>query len=252
MSEVVIGLSSPPKLEGTSERLDKMQNLQMASHKTKTEIALEGLRFAILRGEFDEGRRMTLSDLQDALDMSSTPIREAIRILETEGLLTSEPHRGVKVSSLTLEGAAELYMLRAPLEKLAGELAAQNISDQEITRLEQLQIPFERAASSQNDELMTHINADFHTVIYSATNTQYLQKLIIRLWVPYHWGARWTLTGREESVNEHRAILEAIRARDSVQAGELLEAHTLRVYRILVEEIQRQAAEEPGEATPVP
>ena len=70
MSEVAIGVSSLPQLKSETGRLDKMQNLEMAPHKTKTEIALEGLRFGILRGEFDEGRRMTLSDLQQALGMS--------------------------------------------------------------------------------------------------------------------------------------------------------------------------------------
>src|SRR5438132_12692621 len=116
--------------------------MQRLEHRTKTELALEGLRYAILRGELGQGRRMTLIDLQQALGMSSTPIREAIRVLEAEGLVTNEPHRGVTVSSLTLEGVAELYMLRAPLERLAGKLAAGKITDAQVARLSELQVPF--------------------------------------------------------------------------------------------------------------
>ena len=213
--------------------------MQRLEHRTKTELALEGLRYAILRGELGQGRRMTLIDLQQALGMSSTPIREAIRVLEAEGLVTNQPHRGVTVTSLTLEGVAELYMLRAPIERLAGNLAAEKITDAQLARLSELQVPFERAAFSENDERMTQINADFHSVIYAATETKYLEKFILRLWVPYFWGARWSLTGRTESVREHAQIIEALQRRDADRAGELLEQHTLRVHRILLREIAR-------------
>jgi DNA-binding GntR family transcriptional regulator len=213
--------------------------MQRFEHRTKTELAIEGLRYAILRGELGQGRRMTLIDLQEALGMSSTPIREAIRVLEAEGLVTNEPHRGVTVSSLTLDGVAELYMLRAPLERLAGRLAAEKISDSQLARLSKLQAPFEQAAAAEDDKRMTQINADFHAVIYAATKTNYLEKFILRLWVPYFWGAKWSLTGRTESVSEHAQIVEALSARDAVRAGEVLEKHTLRVYETLLREIER-------------
>ena len=116
--------------------------MQAPEHKTKSEVALEALRFALIRGELGEDRRLTLAELQDALGMSSTPIREAIRILETEGLLQNEPHRGVRVRSLTLSEVAELYLLRAPLERIAGELAAKNITDEQLRALERAQAKF--------------------------------------------------------------------------------------------------------------
>jgi DNA-binding GntR family transcriptional regulator len=213
--------------------------MQRLEHRTKTELALEGLRYAILRGELGAGRRMTLIDLQQALGMSSTPIREAIRVLEAEGLVTNEPHRGVTVASLTLDRVAELYMLRAPLERLSGQLAARNITGDELGRLEELQVPFEEAARAQDDERMTQINADFHTLIYAATQTQYLEKFVLRLWVPYNWGARWSLTGRGESVKEHAQITKALKKRDPELAGERLERHTLRVYEVLRREVER-------------
>jgi DNA-binding GntR family transcriptional regulator len=213
--------------------------MQRLEHRTKTELAVEGLRYAILRGELGQGRRMTLIDLQEALGMSSTPIREAIRVLQAEGLVTNEPHRGVTVSSLTLEGVAELYMLRAPLERLAGRLAAGRITDDQVARISELQLPFERASAAEDDERMTQINADFHSVIYAATETQYLEKFVLRLWVPYFWGAKWSLTGRAESVAEHAQIVEALRSRDADRAGELLEKHTMRVHEVLLGEIER-------------
>jgi DNA-binding GntR family transcriptional regulator len=207
--------------------------MQAPEHKTKSEVALEALRFALIRGELGEDRRLTLAELQDALGMSSTPIREAIRILETEGLLQNEPHRGVRVRSLTLSEVAELYLLRAPLERIAGELAAKNITDEQLRALERAQAKFKRAATRGDDAAMTQSNTDFHYVIYGAAGSRHLQRIIAQLWVPYSWGAKWSLTGRSESVDEHAGIVEALKRRDGEAAGDRLEQHTLRVYNTI-------------------
>jgi DNA-binding GntR family transcriptional regulator len=209
--------------------------MRAPEHKTKSEVALEALRFALIRGELDEDRRLTLAELQEALGMSSTPIREAIRILETEGLLKNEPHRGVRVRSLTLGEVAELYLLRAPLERIAGELAAKGITDQQVRALERSQTKFKVAATRGDDAAMTRSNTDFHYVIYAATDSHHLQRIISQLWVPYSWGAKWGLTGRSESVEEHVGIIEALERRDGEAAGNRLEQHTLRVYNVIAQ-----------------
>jgi DNA-binding GntR family transcriptional regulator len=214
--------------------------LQQPEHKTKSEIALQELRLALVRGELAEDRRLTVIELQEALGMSSTPIREAIRILETEGLLHNEPHRGIRVRSLTLEEVAELYLLRAPLERIAGQLAAEAVSDYQLSELAKIQSKFEHAAAGTDDASMTRVNADFHYAIYRATNTRYLEKTISRLWVPYFWGANWSLTGRSESVEEHAAILGALTVHDGEGTGDLLERHTMRVYNNIRRELERR------------
>jgi DNA-binding GntR family transcriptional regulator len=198
-------------------------------------VALEALRFALIRGELGEDRRLTLAELQESLGMSSTPIREAIRILETEGLLQNEPHRGVRVRSLRLSEVAELYLLRAPLERIAGDLAAKSITDQQVRTLERAQDKFERAAGRDDDDAMTRSNTDFHYVIYGAAGSRQLERIISQLWVPYSWGAKWGLTGRSESVEEHAGIVAALQRRDGEAAGERLEQHTLRVYHAIAE-----------------
>jgi len=213
-------------------------NMTKTKHQTKGELALEALRFALIRGELGVDRRLTLAELQESLGMSSTPIREAIRTLVTEGLLQNEPHRGVRVRSFTFAEVAELYLLRAPLERIAGELAAKNITDQQLRALYILQTEFQRASEEKDDAAMTSANTDFHYGIYEATNTFYLQKIIGQLWVPYSWGARWDMTGRSESVDEHTGILEALARGDSKTAGDRLEQHTLRIYDIITNEDQ--------------
>jgi DNA-binding GntR family transcriptional regulator len=209
--------------------------MRAPEHKTKSEVALEALRFALIRGELGEDRRLTLAELQASLGMSSTPIREAIRTLETEGLLQNEPHRGVRVRSLTLAEVAELYLIRAPLERIAGEFAAKGITDQQIRALERAQDKFKRAATRGDDAAMTRSNTDFHYVIYAATGSRNLERIISQLWVPYSWGAKWRLTGGSQSVEEHAGILEALKRRDSEAAGDRLERHTLRVHNAVAE-----------------
>jgi DNA-binding GntR family transcriptional regulator len=219
--------------------------MRAPQHKTKSEVALEALRFALIRGELGEDRRLTLAELQESLGMSSTPIREAIRILETEGLLQNEPHRGVRVRSLSLAEVAELYLLRAPLERLVGQQAAEGITDQQVRALERAQDKFARAASQGDDAAMTRNNTDFHYVIYEATGSRQLQRIISQLWVPYSWGARWALTGQADSVQEHAGIVEALERRDREAAGDLLEKHTLRVHKAIAQREQTPPRTEP-------
>jgi DNA-binding GntR family transcriptional regulator len=220
--------------------------MRAPEHKTKSEVALEALRFALIRGELGEDRRLTLAELQESLGMSSTPIREAIRILETEGLLQNEPHRGVRVRSMTLSEVAEVYLLRAPLERIAGELAAQGLTDQHVRALERAQDKFKRAATRGDDAAMTRTNTDFHYVIYGAAGSRHLQRIIAQLWVPYSWGAKWGLTGAPESVEEHAGIVEALERRDGKTAGQRLEQHTLRVYKTIANFARSERAAEDG------
>lgn len=213
-------------------------------YKTKAELALEGLRDAILRGEIRPGKRVTQAQLSQRLGMSATPIREAIRILDAEGLLVYEPHRGITVNTMTLDEAAELYLLRAPMEGLAARLAVPNLTEADMAMLEQLQRDFEAAFAAGDDDRMTQVNADWHLLIYSATKTKYLVKVILRLWMPFHWSGwsgPWRAVNRADSVREHGAIMDAIRARDANRAARLMEEHIARVHRAMSEVARAQS-----------
>jgi DNA-binding GntR family transcriptional regulator len=196
-------------------------------HKTKAELALEGFREAILRGQIRAGERVTLAQLSTTLGMSVTPIREAIRALEAEGLVTNEPHRGVTVNDLTLADAEELYMLRAPMESLATRLAVPLLNEHDIGRLDDLIADMERAVERGDDAGLSRANGDWHFFIYSASRTKHVLKNILRLWMPYHWSSPnfWNPDQRDESLREHAAIMDAIRARDADAASRLMHDH---------------------------
>lgn len=213
------------------------------AHRTKTELAAAGIREAILHGELPPGQRATLAQLSERFGMSVTPIREAIRLLEAEGLVTNEPHRGVTVNELTAADFDELCMLRAMAESLATRLAVPHLTQADLERLEALHATLERAVARQDDALLTQANADWHFDLYAAARTRYLAKSIERLWMPFHRSGLWVANRREASLREHDAIMKAIRARDADEAARLMHEHITRIHLAIIEHLRTDVAE---------
>ena len=221
-------------------------------HKTKAELALEGLRDAILRGDVEPGERLTLPQLSEALGMSATPIREALRALEAEGLVTSQPHRKFVVANLTAADAEEIYMLRAPMESLATRLAVPLLTAADLDRLERLQQEMAEAAAAYDDRGLTRANADWHLTLYTASGRRHLVRLILQLWMPFHWSGRWLGRRRAESLEEHARIMEAIDARDAETAARLMHEHITRVHLSIVPYLRAGGSLADLAATPPP
>lgn len=197
-------------------------------HKTKTALAVEALRDAILRGEIKPGERLNVDDLSRQLNMSRTPIREAVRILEAEGLIVNEPHRQVTVADLSAEEAQEVYLLRAHLEGLAVQWATERINDEQIEELESLLEKMYQAYRDNDYDACRRYHADWHHCLHRASGAKLLRDFILRLWVRFPWDAIWEIPGRVEiSLEEHRRILEAVKERDAEKAGELMRRHIL-------------------------
>lgn len=198
-----------------------------AQHRTKGELALDAVRQAILVGDIRPGARLSIAELSELLEMSSTPIREAIRVLEADGLVVYEPHRGVWVRTLTAAEAEELALLRAPMEGLATRLAVPNLDLEDVARLEELQAEMIEAVRAVDDPAMTRANAEWHRHIYAAAGTTFVFRHIMRLWIPYPWTRLWDSGRREASLAQHEEILAAIRFGDAERAGELMHDHIL-------------------------
>lgn len=221
-------------------------------HKTKTEVALERVREAILRGDLKPGERLTLPQLSTALGMSSTPIREALRALEAEGLVKSEPHRKFVVANLTAADADEIYMLRAPMESLATRLAVNRLTEDDLEQLESLHSEMARAAADHDDARLTRANADWHLTLYAASDRKHLVRLILQLWMPFHWSGRWLGQRRAESLAEHGRIMDAIRARDADNAARLMHEHITNVHLSILPYLRSGGSLTDLAATPAP
>jgi DNA-binding GntR family transcriptional regulator len=187
---------------------------------------------AIVRGLLRPNERLTEQRLADLTGASRTPIREAVRKLEAEGLLQRVPRRGVTVASLpgfTEEEFKAVLHVRAAVEGELGRLAALRITDHELAELQAIIVHAQRVPDGpeQASELI-HLNTLFHDGINQAARSAWLlgvyssyRNLILR----EHWVAAHRLASPRESFTGHQEILDALRVHDAEQARSLIEQH---------------------------
>lgn len=199
---------------------------ETATHRTKTELALQILRDRIRTGALEPGRRLRLNQLTAELGMSPTPIREALRLLQADGLVTYRPHQGIVVAELSEPQTAEVIRLRCLLEGSAVELAAASLTPARLRELERLHQRFLAAiAAGRGREIVTG-NEAWHHALYEASGSPLLIEFIRRLWDVYPWRTMWVLPGRaEQSAHEHEEVMAALRAGEAAAAAERLRAH---------------------------
>jgi DNA-binding GntR family transcriptional regulator len=195
---------------------------------TKAELASKTLREAIQSGQLPPGTHLVLQDLAAELGISYTPVREALRQLQTEGLVTSRPHYGTVVAEHSRKRAEEIYLLRSTLEPLAGSLAAKNATDHQIDDVAKAYEDLRRAIAEDRLDDVPALNASFHRLLVAASGLPVLAEFIERLWngVPYQ---AISLRGRvSDSAKEHRRILAALKARDADALADELRTHIAR------------------------
>ncbi len=193
---------------------------------SRADFVYQRLRDGIRSGAFRPGDRMREAALAAKLNVSRTPIREAIRRLASEGLLEVAPSRGVMIIQLDKQQVRELYALREALEGTAARLAAQHASQSEISEMrELLEDP---ASKGDNPEVIAKINRLFHRTIHDAAHNRYLAQALDQLsdslaLLP---GTTFAAPGRAKAAHaEHSAILAAIEKRDAEKADEAARSH---------------------------
>jgi len=198
----------------------------MEAYRTKSELAAAKLRDDIRSGVMKPRERIDIDALGDLLNMSATPIREALRQLQAEGFVVNEPHRGVRVADFSPEETADLYDLREVLETMATLIAADHLTVGDIAELERL-AEANRAAIDRNDHAdAMHLNEAWHMTIYAAAQSiPHLMDFIRRLWNDPR-SATWVVPGRlPQSRRDHAAIMEALSAGDGKRAADLMGEH---------------------------
>jgi DNA-binding GntR family transcriptional regulator len=206
-------------------------------HLTKTELALQELRAGIRTGDLSPGQRLRVDELTRELGMSPTPIREALRLLQADGLVDYRPHHGIVVAELSAEVTAEVYRLRALLEPLAVELAVPRLSDADVSELERLHEEHSTSPSSER-------NRAWHWAIYETSGSGLLNDFIRRLWEAFPWRMSGELPGRAKlSDEEHTSVMKAIRRRDAALAAERMRAHVSSGRDTLLTHLQELATQ---------
>jgi DNA-binding GntR family transcriptional regulator len=146
--------------------------------RTRQEVIIDRLRNAILRGDLRPGQKLDQSELAEALGVSRSPIREALRTLSAEGLVEVIPHRGAIVAELSADELEEILILRGVLEGMAARLAVPKMDDE---RVKALQVVFEEMNRTIDPDRWVELNHRFHQTIYQAANRPRLLSLINNL-----------------------------------------------------------------------
>lgn len=203
--------------------------------------AYEFIRLQILDGTLHPGDRLVEADLADDLRSSRTPVREALRRLEAEGLVEVLPHRGARVAAWTEDDLREIYDLRAVLESMAGERAATHINDGDLNLLDELCNEMEACmldSSPTSRDRYSQLNGQYHDVIRDASGSPRLVSMLrgvvsVPLIVTtFH---RYQQLDMARSARHHREIVEALRAGDGIWAGSVLRAHVLAAKSTLLQ-----------------
>ena len=155
--------------------------LNMNAYLPLRDVVFQTLREAILRGELKPGERLMELQLAAQLGVSRTPIREAIRMLEQEGLAVTMPRKGAEVAKMTLKGMEDVLEIREALDILACQLACDRISDELLVVLEEKKKAFEASLETKDVKVIADADISFHDVIYEATGNPKLIALLSNL-----------------------------------------------------------------------
>lgn len=197
------------------------------------------LREDILSGVYQENDELREVSIGEELGVSRTPVREALRQLELEGLVTIVPNKGAYVKGITKIDVHDIYKIRSLLEGLCAKWATEHITDQQIEELEEIVLLSEFHLKKQGQrkaKQVSDLDGKFHKVLYEASNSRILEH-VLSDFHKYVKMARTMSVGEKEraekSIDEHRAILEAIRKKDANLAERLANQHIMNVMENL-------------------
>lgn len=195
---------------------------------TAQQFVLDELRRAITSGELKPGAPIRQEALAERLDVSRVPLREALKILEGEGLVVHHAHRGYFVTQLSLADLSEIYRIRELLEAEAVRAAAARMSPDLLAALEEAHGEVERTGAAGDVAAMAAANRRFHFLLIDASQMPRLVRLIGTLWdaTDAYRSLYYVETpNRERVVHEHEAVLNALRDGDTEAAVRCLDEH---------------------------
>ena len=227
-----------------------MHNFQMNiinNYLPLRDVVFYTLRQAILKGELKPGERLMEMQLANQLGVSRTPIREAIRKLELEGLVLMIPRRGAVVAKITEKDLRDVLEVRTSLEKLAIELACQRMPDETIPDLRQALEAFKEALKKEDLTAQAEKDEQFHDVIFKSTGNQRLIQMLNNLREQMY---RYRLeylndsSAHERLVEEHEAIIQALSVKDKEKAADIIARHIYNQELSVIRKIQEDDKKE--------
>ncbi len=201
---------------------------------TKRDRIVVELRRMIAAGELERGSRIQQDVLAAMFKTSITPVREALRFLQAEGVLVGEPHKGVRVADADYDQIKTVYLLRRSLEPYAMRRAARRLSPRDVELVERLVTEMEDSAAAGDRAALSATNRRFHFLFYAKCGNDGLAAEIDALWQKFPWDVLEVLDTRvEETADEHRAMLAATRSGDGEALASATERHLARSFMAL-------------------
>lgn len=203
-------------------------DLKLDNYKPLREVVFESVRGAIISGVLKPGERLMEVQLAEKLGVSRTPIREAIRKLELEGLVIMMPRKGAYVADLSIKDITDVLEIRATLEGLASSLAALRITDEEIEQLELNAMQFHKAIEADDFDGIVQADIDFHDNIFKATRNDKLMQINNNLREQVQRFRIMYISKSNKSMDlakEHFEIADAISKRNIDLAEKLAKKH---------------------------
>ena len=216
-----------------------MLNLDLQNHRPLREIVYEELKRQILVGEIAPGTRMMEVELAEDMGVSRTPVREAIRKLEKEGLVTIEPRRGAYASDISIKDMVDVLEVRQMLEGMAASMAAKKVTEEEKLDFVEANSAYKNAVKKGNIEEIIRYDELFHQLIVSYSGNKTLNQLLSQVqelalrfrYIYYDDFSRY-----ENMPVEHEEIEEAIISGDTQKAKVVAEEHVERLKKFVIDE----------------
>lgn len=205
------------------------------------DVVFNTLRQAILTGELKPGERLMEIHLANRLGVSRTPIREAIRKLELEGLVTMIPRRGAEVAQITEKSLQEVMEVRRAMDALCVELACERITEEALAELKQACEDFEKATATKDPKKIAQADVVLHDIIVQATGNRRLVQLVNNLseqMYRYRFEYIKDESKHQRLIEEHRVIYESILHKDKETASKTAKLHIDNQENSVIEQIR--------------
>lgn len=218
--------------------------INMNEYLPLRDVVFNTLRQAILKGELKPGERLMEIQLAERLGVSRTPVREAIRKLELEGLVLMIPRKGAEVAEITIEDLEDVLEVRSALEGLAVKNACDHIGATELAELEKANEEFKHVLEN-GDDLIACVQADvkFHEIIYAATNNKRLLQILNNLreqMYRYRMEYLKDKSTHQTLLKEHNNIIAALKRQDKETAGKVVVIHIDNQKESIINSIKRK------------
>lgn len=217
----------------------------MPEQRLQRELIAETLREEIIRGTLSPDTRLQEIELSERFQTSRTPVREALRQLESEGFIAIRPRRGAVVTPITSKDIEEFYELKSVLEGYAARRATERLRDADISRMERLNNELDELRKSGDYLEMVEVHNRFHEVFVQNCGNERIASLIKGL-VQQYQRLRISLSHTDaiqESIATHREIIQAFRERDANKAESLVRRNSLEGSQALVQRIRVSESE---------